>query len=163
MAFDCDKIKSKCKACCCAPTPMPREIFERNRHRIARGLVEELYFDGPILDEESFKNPSGVLEGPMVVPVGEPDEGEINQRCPFLTKDFKCNIYEDRPFVCREFGKETHLMMKCRFQDKDGRIRSRQDMRQIDRKQNRGAHALHDKVMTSADGTPIKLNIIKGD
>ena len=163
MVFDCDKMKPKCKACCCAPTPMPKEIFERNRDKIARLVIEELYFNGPLLDEESFKNPRGVLEGPMVVAVGEPDLGETNQRCPFLTKEWKCNIYEDRPFVCREFGKESHLMMKCRFQDKDGRVRSRQDMRQIDRKQCRGAHALHDKVMTNEDRTPIKLQIVKED
>jgi len=163
MGFDCDKMKPKCKACCCAPTPMPREILERNRDKLARAMVEEFHFEGPILTEDSFKNPKSVKEGEMVLPIGEPDPGGTNQRCPFLTKDWKCNIYEDRPFVCREFGKESHLMMHCKFQDKDGRVRSRQEQRMIERKQCRGSHALHDAVMKDKDGNPVKLEILKGE
>jgi len=142
---------------------MPREILERNRDKLACEMIEELHFDGPILTEHSFKNPNAVVEGPMVVPVGAPDPGDSNQRCPFLTKEWKCNIYDDRPFVCREFGKESHLMMHCRFQDKEGRVRSRQEQRMLDRKQCRGAHALHDSVMKDSKGNPVKLQILKGE
>ncbi len=35
--------------------------------------------------------------------------------CGFLTTDFKCAIYDQRPDVCRKFGSvaETHEMLIC--------------------------------------------------
>lgn len=37
--------------------------------------------------------------------------------CPFLRRDFKgfcsCAIYEDRPQVCRDFGKGGHPLLQC--------------------------------------------------
>ena len=36
-----------------------------------------------------------------------------DNKCPFLRHDFKCNIYENRPDVCRKFGEIDKL--PCRF------------------------------------------------
>jgi len=58
-------------------------------------------------------------------------------KCTFLKDDFTCNIYHDRPHVCKKFGDETHLMMTCVFQDKNGRERSRQERRNLERKTNK--------------------------
>jgi Fe-S-cluster containining protein len=35
-----------------------------------------------------------------------------NNKCPFLRADFKCNIYENRPDVCRKFGEIPELPCK---------------------------------------------------
>lgn len=32
-----------------------------------------------------------------------------NNKCPFLTADLKCNIYENRPDVCRKMGEIPEL------------------------------------------------------
>ena len=28
----------------------------------------------------------------------------LKNKCPFLRSDYKCNIYENRPQICREYG-----------------------------------------------------------
>jgi Fe-S-cluster containining protein len=33
--------------------------------------------------------------------------------CEYLDKDGKCSCYEERPIVCRAFGKVNHPCMKC--------------------------------------------------
>ncbi len=97
----------------------------------------------------------------MVLAIGEIDPTTKTHRCPFLTYDLKCNIYENRPFVCREFGKESHERLKCSFQDKDGRERSRQERRLIERQHLRGQHYLTDEVMNNSEGQLIKINVSK--
>ena len=37
-------------------------------------------------------------------------------KCPFLRADYKCNIYENRPEVCRQFGQIEEL--PCKFRKK---------------------------------------------
>lgn len=41
------------------------------------------------------------------------DQDPSKNKCPFLTADYKCNIYEHRPAVCRKFGEIPQL--KCKF------------------------------------------------
>lgn len=40
-------------------------------------------------------------------------------KCPFLRKDCKCNIYENRPDVCRKFGEISEL--PCKFWQKESK------------------------------------------
>jgi RNA ligase (TIGR02306 family) len=54
--------------------------------------------------------------------------------CPYLGLDFKCSIYEDRPEVCRLYGNEQDINLTCQYQDKNGRMRSRQEKRIIESK-----------------------------
>ena len=68
---------------------------------------------------------------PCIIPITE------DAKCTFLKDDFTCNIYDDQPKVCKKFGDETHLMMTCVYQDKNGRIRSRQERRTLERKSNK--------------------------
>lgn len=42
---------------------------------------------------------------------------DINQRCPFLGEDKKCQVYEVRPFTCRTYG----LMARDNDKDMNGR------------------------------------------
>jgi len=61
--------------------------------------------------------------------------------CPYLSKEYKCTIYNERPEVCRLFGNETHPLLVCPYQDKNGKIRSRQERRNIEREN--GKHFDH--------------------
>lgn len=74
----------KCNACCCYNIPFERFELERYKDKIVN----------PIL----FTLP----QGPYVVAFTDADPA--NNKCPFLRADYKCNIYENRPEVCRLFG-----------------------------------------------------------
>lgn len=37
--------------------------------------------------------------------------GRVGQRCPFVKKNNRCSIYNERPNVCREFG--VHEKLPC--------------------------------------------------
>lgn len=146
MPFDCDKLKPRCKAACCCPFPIDAEIFERNRHKIVRPIVQEEHFEDFIVDENSMKDPASAKRGPLILALGEFDKEVGSHRCPFLTYDLKCNIYDERPATCREFGKESHILLTCCFQDKDGRERSRQEMRSLDRQLRKYGEIINKKL-----------------
>lgn len=126
MTFDCFKLHSKCKAMCCKAAPIEKEIWDRNQDKIVRPVEDKLEFLGvdPI---EQRKNLA------MVLPITK------DAYCPFLNQDLSCNIYDDRPSVCRKYGSEAHPCLVCPFQDKTGRVRSRQEnrglLRQADKRQ----------------------------
>lgn len=109
MAFDCSKCIAKCKAVCCTAIPLPNELFEK--HKPIRKIVK-------LLDDGQGCS----------LPVTE------DGYCPFLGKDMKCSIYQDRPWICQVYGKGGHIDLECAFQAPDGRIRSRQERREIERK-----------------------------
>jgi hypothetical protein len=58
--------------------------------------------------------------------------------------DYQCNIYEDRPNVCREYGNESSIDMSCPYLKKDGTSRSRQERRSIQRTVDKGLKVLQD-------------------
>lgn len=83
----------KCAASCCYNIP-----FECNELEVYAGkIVNPVLFTLPL--------------GPAVVPFTAPDP--MNNRCPFLRRDCKCNIYENRPEVCRLMG--VIDKMPCKF------------------------------------------------
>lgn len=109
--FDCFRIHHKCKAECCSDfVPIPKEIYARNQNKIINKSLIALS------DENNH-----------IIASTE------NGKCIFLNKDFTCNIYDDRPPICAKFGDETHPMLCCSYQGKDGHIRSRQEKRKIER------------------------------
>lgn len=131
--MDCKSCHSRCKADCCGITPMPLAIFDRNKDKIVQNPERVERFDGPDISDElnmpsisEMKDPSKNVQ--MVLPVTK------NLKCCFLNEDLSCNIYEDRPNICRKFGDESHVYMTCVFQSKDGRIRGRQERRNLVRK-----------------------------
>ena len=82
-----------CKACCCHNIPFENGELER----FSSAIVNPVLFVSPL--------------GDAVVAFTDADP--MRNRCPFLRDDFKCNIYDDRPEVCRLFG-ETD-MLPCQF------------------------------------------------
>lgn len=58
-----------------------------------------------------------VSVGNLILPVT--DDGF----CIFLQDSLSCGIYSERPGICRTFGSEIHLLMKCPYQSKKGRPR----------------------------------------
>jgi Fe-S-cluster containining protein len=117
--FDCFKCHHKCKAACCGVSPIEKEIYQRNLDKRLR----------PVIKESDME--------PCVIPMTE------DSKCTFLKENFTCNIYDDRPTLCKKFGDETHAMMTCLFQDKNGRERSRQERRSLERKlDNSQTHAI---------------------
>jgi Fe-S-cluster containining protein len=139
MTFNCEKLKLKCKAACCGPFPIQADLWERLKHKAERQIISVKRFISPILTKAFVEGKIDAEEAEHVYVETELDPELKCHRCPFLSYDYKCNIYDDRPFVCREFGTESNIMMKCGYQDKDGRERSRQQRRAIDREQRKCA------------------------
>lgn len=156
--FDCEKMKSKCKAACCSPIPIQETLWEKVKHKVVRPVKDLLYFESVVVDEDSMKHQGVPKEVPHVLPITDIDPLTKSHRCPFLTYDLKCNIYEDRPFVCSEFGKESHVMMKCCYQDKEGRCRSRQEIRAVNREQCKQGGKISDRICRNASGQLIQLS-----
>jgi len=107
--FDCKKMHPKCKAHCCGIVPIPKEIYNSNKDKIVRPPHEL------IEDADCY------------IPL------TADALCVFLDGDLNCNIYENRPDVCRKFGDESHPMLFCPVLDKNGRERSRQNRRAVER------------------------------
>ena len=121
MSFDCTQCLNKCHADCCrGPVPLRAEWVERHapvrevleRKDMGEGWVVMLAVDDATLNAED-KTVMGV--------------------CAYLGHDNRCSVYHDRPEVCREFGSESNPWMVCSYQDKTGRVRSRQERRHIER------------------------------
>ena len=72
------------------------------------------------------------VPGDMVAPWAI-DERTGSGVCPFLGLDDRCSVYDDRPDICRVFGDESSSVASCAYQDKDGRARSRQERRAVER------------------------------
>lgn len=137
MSFDCSKCLARCKADCChGPVPMPKGFIDR--HVAVRPIVIRKDFgsDHEIAMALDERTRNGEANSVMGV-------------CPFLGFDDRCSIYEDRPDVCREFGSESHPMMICSYQSRDGRIRSRQEHRAIGREQVKRQGGILNKIAST--------------
>jgi Fe-S-cluster containining protein len=99
--FSCFKCHSRCKAQCCGPTPISRRVWNKHQDKIQTEPYEILEID----------------QTDDIVPV------TVELKCVFLKEDYTCAIYEDRPDVCKKFGNETHPLLVCPFQDKNGNMR----------------------------------------
>lgn len=110
--MNCKAFHSACKASCCSFVPFDRTFFMQRFDKISRPVKELLDFGGG-----------------DVLPVTE------SGSCPFLNADYSCNIYNERPFVCRKYGDETDLMMTCAHQTKNGVARPKKEREKIERKQ----------------------------
>lgn len=110
----------KCKARCCSGAPLPETLIKFvNKDKIVRPIL--MTFPAP------KNNP--YCEN-AVIPITKPIENYIIKSkkridgrrvfeldtnkvfadpynfCPFLNTKGRCNIYEQRPAVCRDFGKK---------------------------------------------------------
>ena len=107
--IDCSKFHGKCGASCCSVFPIPKNLYVSHASKIVETVSKTIDFDENI------------------APVTQ------SGRCCFLNKDLSCNIYEDRPDICRKFGNESHIMLSCSVATKEGNPRTRQDSRRIQR------------------------------
>lgn len=83
---------TKCKADCCYNAPIPRYLLDIYKDKIVNP-VHGFY--------EMCNIPS--QGGPQVIPITNLIN-KIKNKCPFLTKECKCNIYDNRPKICQEYG-----------------------------------------------------------
>ncbi len=108
--FQCKKYHTVCKALCCGIVPIPRVLWQKKQHAIQRPV------------REVFKGQATSKTDPSIVETFILPRTDDNY-CPFLKKDLSCAIYEDRPDICKKFGDESHPMMCCPMQHKDGEPR----------------------------------------
>ena len=109
--MNCENCHAKCKAECCGIVPLPRETvakFSFVREPVNRQDIGDVVF---ATDKDNY--------------------------CCYLGEDLKCTIYNDRPEVCRKYGDESYLLMTCKWQGFDGRIRDRAERRRIQAEQEK--------------------------
>lgn len=83
-----------CKSACCYNVPHTKQYFTSLKNRIVN----------PIIRLEAIDKTHA-----MAITDEEPDKN----KCPFLRKDYKCNIYDRRPSICRMFGEGKHKYLQC--------------------------------------------------
>jgi Fe-S-cluster containining protein len=91
-----NKYCADCQAECCSHyVPLENSLIEKFGHLI----------DRPILSKHQFLN--------EIKTVFETVDG----KCVFLNSEYRCKIYEQRPWICREFGNPntTSPFLKCSF------------------------------------------------
>ena len=81
-----------CKACCCYNIPFEHDELVR----FANSIVNPVLFT----IQQGWGAVAFTHENPAL------------NKCPFLRDDYRCNIYEERPEVCRLFGQIEKLPCK---------------------------------------------------
>lgn len=117
--MDCSKSHHECKAVCCGAVPLPEDLV--NRHNFVRPVKELVKGEG------------------IVIPITE------DGYCPFLSSDLKCTVYDERPYICKEFGKEYQVFLICPWQSWEGRIRTKHERSHLIRKIGKKAKYLINK------------------
>ncbi len=119
IEFPCKELinEGKCDAYCCGCVPIKKETYERIKDKAQGEIKEEIDHGNEIW---TFTK-DGI--------------------CPFLKEDKTCAIYEDRPDICRNYGKIPS--MPCAFIKPNGRRRSPAKVRRWKRKI---AHDIEDKI-----------------
>ena len=104
LNFQC---KPGCSACCTVVF-FPKGFIDVHKERIQREIEE-------------------------IAPWKDGSEAPVTKdlKCPFLTNENKCAVYEDRPEVCRAFGLVPKL--PCPYIRPDGKARTPGKARQMER------------------------------
>ena len=92
----------ECRASCCYSAPIPKSYFTALKNRLVRPILRF---------EDEGDNPE--LGGHNVVAITNEDIAE--NRCPFQRYDYRCNIYDRRPKICRMFGEGSHKYLQCGY------------------------------------------------
>lgn len=115
---------------CCDPILLREEELDRFSDKAVREFFI-LRFDTPW--------------GDMVLPVSTEDK--YNRQCVFLTDDKKCNIYEERPRICRDFGIRKSM---CPYIKPDGTQRTEDEANWI--KKSRGVYYAYSAAIIDPSG-----------
>lgn len=92
---------SKCRAHCCFNVPLPIGFMETYGENIVT----------PIIGRTTLPPHPDLGMCELVFT----DMAFEKNRCPFLRKDYKCNVYEDRPQICHLFGEGDNSLLKCHY------------------------------------------------
>ena len=90
---------NKCHACCCYNIPFADGELEKFADKIVNPVV--------------YTEPLGPALVAFTVEINNILDIDKN-KCPFLRDDYKCNIYDNRPDVCRKFGEIPELQCEYR-------------------------------------------------
>ena len=111
------KCKENCGECC-GIVPIPKEIWEKNKHKKQREIeeIKEIREEVYVICEDL--------------------------KCVFLRKENKkCEIYPDRPQVCRNYGIGKMDALSCPYIKPNGKPRSLAMQRRIQRQINHDVDA----------------------
>ena len=96
----------KCKAICCYNVPLPKDLLTKFTNKI----VNHVYEIKKLPKNKEYK-------GKYIFPITN-IINEKHNKCPFLTITNRCNIYEHRPQLCKDFGtKRNDNLLICPHQD----------------------------------------------
>lgn len=92
----------KCHAACCYNSCLPVGLVDRFADKIVNPVIsrEKLPISANVPERSEYINTWDDLS---------------NNKCPFLRKDYKCNIYDNRPTICRLFGEKNHPLLRCGY------------------------------------------------
>lgn len=108
--FNCSKAVPKiCKADCCGIVPINHLVFHTMKDKIVTKPLEIM--------EMQMSNET------LIFPITE------NGVCCFLGKDYKCQIYDYRPKICKDFGLIPEL--KCPHLTAEGDLRTKEDKAKV--------------------------------
>ena len=106
----------KCKANCCVSAPLPKGLIDKNQDKVARKIITTIpapmnnrycvNAEVPITTAKALES-AGVLniKGKKLNAWKIASIYVEGNYCPFLRRgDYKCNIYGNRPPICRSFG-----------------------------------------------------------
>ena len=102
-------VPVQCKAYCCGPVPINKDIYFKNKHKCFREVKNELW-----------------VSSDMILPDTQ------QQYCTFLGPDYRCLIYNDRPDPCKKFGKSDSPLLQCPFMDKNGKKRTEEERETVE-------------------------------
>lgn len=124
----------KCKAHCCIDAPLPEGFVERFQSKIQRSIYGGLnigindpkdaynsivYSTRPIqivhINRQTGEKIYGISKDMMEAMklkslddvnklLNQYEAQKIYNYCPFITDNARCNVYENRPLICKEFG-----------------------------------------------------------
>ena len=109
MNLPCNKALGKCKAECCDLASLPKDFVKQNRKKVQRKILAE---------KEFYHRTNAGTTVCFVLAVTE------DGKCPFLSSKLECAVYENRPYQCKMFGKESmDKALRCDFMDEKGNLR----------------------------------------
>lgn len=91
----------KCHAACCYNIVLPIGMLEQ----YADNIVNNVIATSPMPYNPGFPPSVAVRTAAKIA----------DNKCPFLRTDYKCNIYEHRPLICRKFGSGEHPLLTCEY------------------------------------------------
>lgn len=100
----------RCHAACCYNVPMEKGYLSAYRKKIVTPVIEMLPFR-QMEDYDKLK-----VNGHRPQYVVYTDKDLDKNKCPFLRDDCKCNIYDQRPNICRMYGvTPDEPALRCRY------------------------------------------------